>query len=112
MTSYDESIYEQLGEAVAHQVFWSDFGEARLLSLLSRHGCAVEHPEQSRALLCYSFSETLRVLRAETQFPFAPDMPPDAAKIAGAAFHKTFRHLEEEFWRKAGKLSHELMPSK
>ncbi|MFS2027098.1 hypothetical protein [Massilia sp. CT11-137] len=112
MDSFDESIYEKLGEGLAYQVFWSDFGEAPLLSLLSRHGCAAEHPEQSRALLCYAFSQTLRVLRAETQFPFQPDMPPDAAKIAGAAFHKTFRHLEEEFWRKAAVLSPELVPAK
>jgi hypothetical protein len=96
---------------MAYRVFWTQFGEGALLALLASQGNTAADPTQHRRVLCLAFSGSLRALREETQFPFPPDMPPDAAKIAGAAFHKTFRHLEVEFWKKASKLSPELTPS-
>lgn len=112
MTPSDASTYETLGESMAYRVFWTQFGQGALLALLASHGNTAAAPARSRALLCSAFSESLRALRSEMQFPFPPDMPQDAQKIATDAFHKTFYHLEEEFWRKAAMLSPELVPSK
>ena len=112
MNSFDASTYETLGEAAAYQLFWRHFGQKALLALLASHGNTLEHPLDTRKALCSELSESLRVLRAEMQFPLPPETPPEIAKIAGDAFHKTLRHLEDEFLMRAAKLSPDLVPAK
>lgn len=90
-----------MGEALAYRVFWTRFGQGALLALLTSHGIPSSDRQESRRLLCKALKENLRALREEMQFPWPPDMPPDAAKTAGNSFHKTFRHLEDDFWMKA-----------
>lgn len=112
MTPSDESIYETLGDSMAYRVFWTRFGQGALLTLLAAHGNPSSNPQASRRLLCEALRGSLRALREEMLFPFSHDMPRDPAKIATAAFHKTFRHLEEGFWMKAALLSPDLVQTK
>jgi hypothetical protein len=112
LNSFDVSTYEKIGVAAAYQLVWHNFGEEWLLRLLSSHGNTVEDPPTSRGLLYYALSQTLIGLRSETQFPLPPETPPEIAKIAADAFHRTLRDLEKGFKAAAAKRSPELVKFK
>ncbi|MES2346282.1 MAG: hypothetical protein V4641_01805 [Pseudomonadota bacterium] len=97
MPDDDASNAEMAGEAMAYRIFWTGFGQKAILLSLISLGTSSESPQAARLARYTAYAETLRVLRVEMLFPVPPGAPAEFAKVAGAAFHRTFLDLEEKF---------------